>query len=725
MSDVPAALVKPWLRGFLRLFFRVELRNPENFKKAGDRVLIIANHSSLMDAVLIAAFMPERVTFAVNSQMAKKWWVMPLLTLVDAFPMEPANPMAVRSLIEEIRKDRKCMIFPEGRITVTGALMKIYEGSGLIAEKSGAMVLPARIDGANRSKLSYMRRAHRTEWFPKITITLLEPRRFEIPPEIKGRERRRKISMKFYDVMAEMIYQTSPIDENIFVSMLKASKIYGSGHRIAEDISRKVLSYSQLIRKSYILGNALDKYLAPGERLVGVMLPNALPAVVTFWGLTARGKVPCMVNFSSGPAAVKAACAAAQVKTVITARRLIEVGRLEALEAAMKDAGLRLVYLEDVRKELSFFRVAEGMIHSFLRLKPKAGPNEPAAVLFTSGSEGTPKAVFLSHRNLQANRAQTLSVMPVGPGDRIFNCLPMFHSFGLGIGTVLPALSGIRTFYYPSPLHYRTIPELFYDSSSTIIFGTDTFMAAYGRVAHPYDFFSLRIAVVGAEKLRDFTASLWMSKFGIRIFEGYGATEMSPVISVNTPMYCKYGTVGRPLPGVTCRLEPVPGIETGGRLLLKGDTAMLGYMFLENPGVLRPPKDGWHDTGDIVEIDSDGFIIIKGRAKRFAKIAGEMVSLAAVETAAGKLWPNALSAVVALPDAKKGEQLVLITSYMKADIPSLTKFFAEEGLSPLSVPRRIITLRHPPVLGSGKPDLQACKKIAEETLKSAESASGG
>src|SRR5205814_7226315 len=220
---------------------------------------------------------------------------------------------------------------------------------------------------------------------------------------------------------------------------------------------------------------------------------------------------------------------------------------------------------------------------------------------------------------------------------------------------------GVRVYLYPSPLHYRTVAELIYAVNATIMFGTDTFLAGYARAAHPYDFRSLRYVLAGAEPVKEATRRTYMEKFGLRILEGYGVTETAPVLAINTPMFNRFGTVGRLMPGMTARLEPVPGVAEGGRLYVSGPNVMLGYFKTENPGVLEPPPEGWHDTGDIVTIDPQGFVAIKGRAKRFAKIGGEMISLAAVETLAAELWPDALSAVAAVPDPRKGERLILVT----------------------------------------------------------------
>jgi acyl-[acyl-carrier-protein]-phospholipid O-acyltransferase/long-chain-fatty-acid--[acyl-carrier-protein] ligase len=337
-------------------------------------------------------------------------------------------------------------------------------------------------------------------------------------------------------------------------------------------------------------------------------------------------------------------------------------------------------------------------------------------ILFTSGSEGTPKGVVLTHRNILSNAAQAAARIDFHSGDKVFNILPVFHSFGLTAGTVLPLISGVPVYFYPSPLHYRIVPELIYVSNATIIFGTDTFLNGYSRTAHPYDFRSIRYIFSGAEPVKASTRATYMEKFGLRILEGYGVTETAPVISINTPMYNKSGTVGKILPGMEWKLEPVPGIDEGGRLVVRGDNVMAGYLRAENPGVLEPLVDGWHDTGDIVTIDEDGFVKIRGRAKRFAKIGGEMISLAAVETLAAEFWPGALSVVSSIPDAKKGERLVLLTDAPTATRGEFLAFAKSKGAMDMMVPAEII-IGTVPVLGSGKVDFVAARKMAESAAQ--------
>jgi len=703
---LPDAVVKAALVVLLRVLYRVEVRGAENFEKAGARAVIVVNHVSFLDAVLLGAFSPTKPIFAINTHIARQWWIKPFLTIVDGFPIDPTNPMAMKSLIKAVEQGRHCVIFPEGRITVTGALMKVYEGPGMIADKADAMLVPVRIDGAQYTPFSRLKGKVRLRWFPKITITVLEPRRFEIAKEVVGRARRRLAGIKLYDVMCEMIFETCDYRQTLFEALLEAKAIHGGGQLIAEDIERKPLSYGRLVLGAFVLGRRMAR-LTRAKEYVGVMLPNSVGATVVFFGLQAFGRVPAMLNFSTGARNMVSALEAAEIETVLTSRRFVEMAGLgEAVEALAAHA--RVVYLEDVRKEIS---IVDKVVGAMCRLAPrfahrraKARWDEPAVVLFTSGSEGTPKGVVLSHGNLLANRHQLAAMIDFNATDIVFNALPFFHSFGLTAGTLLPMLSGIKTFLYPSPLHYRIVPALVYDTNATIMFGTDTFLAGYARVAHAYDFYSVRYVFAGAEKVKDETRRVWSEKFGIRILEGYGATETAPVISTNTPMHFKAGTVGRFIPGMAHRLEPVPGIDEGGRLIVAGPNVMLGYLRAEHPGVLDAPEDGRYDTGDIVSIDAHGFVTIQGRAKRFAKIAGEMVSLGAVEGYASAVWPDDAHAVVAIPDAKRGEQLVLITEKQDAEREPLLAYAKDQGIAELMVPKTIRIVDTIPVLGSGKVD---------------------
>ena len=706
---LPDALLRSILQFILSTCYRVRIQGLDEFKKAPKHTIIVANHTSLLDALLLAAYLPEKLTFAINSEWRKKWFIKAFSSLINLYPIDPTNPMAVRGLIEEAKKGTKMVIFPEGRITVTGGLMKIYEGAAVVADKAEASLLPIRIKGAHISKLSYMSKKTKTFAFPKITLTILPSQKFDVDPEIKGKNRRAVLSRHLYDLMSGMMYKTSNINRNLFADLLASQKLYGKDHIIAEDINRKPITYKKLLLKSYVLGEAYKTSFSDDK--IGIMLPNTLACLVSFYALLAVDKTPVMMNFSHGAVQIASCATTIGLKTVITSKAFIEQGHLEKQEAALKEAGVQIVYLEDFAETISFATKLVGMWAFWNKRLPKNDASSTGVVLFTSGSEGLPKAVFLSHKNLQANRYQLTSVLALNASDVFLNALPMFHSFGLSIGGIVSVLSGVKTFYYPSPLHYRIVPELFYDTNANIICGTDTFLYGYGRRANPYDFYNMKYAIVGGEKLKEQTSSLWFSKFGVRILEGYGATETSPVIALNTPMYLKQGTVGRLLPNEEYVLEKVPGIDEGGRLVIKGDNVMQGYMRPEKPLVLEPPKDNWYDTGDIVKIDEEGFVQITGRAKRFAKIAGEMVSLSAVEQILDKMYPSATQGIIAIPDERRGEQLVLITNVKDVKPSALREAFKLNGTSELWAPRQVIYMQKPPLLGTGKFDYVTAKTL--------------
>ena len=714
---LPQDLVQSIIRAILRTLYRVEITGLDNYRNAGSKTVIIANHTSFLDGLLLGAFLPDTLTFAINTHIAEKWWVKPAFAFFDLFAIDPTNPMATKAMVRTVQSGRRCVIFPEGRITMTGALMKVYEGPGAIAYLAGAPLLPIRIEGADKTRFSRLKGIVRQRWFPKITLNIQEPVIFDVPEGLSTRARRAWIGREMYDVMSNVIFNTSNTDQTLFHALLDAKEMHSGNHEILEDVERAPISYKKLILGSFIMGRKIAQITERGEK-IGVMLPNSVGGVVTFFALLAYGRVPAMLNYSTGPGNMITASKAAVIKTILASKRFIELGQLEESINALKEHA-QIIYLEDVRETINFNDKLFGIfaslcphfVHNQLAKKPK--PGDDAVVLFTSGSEGTPKGVVLSHKNIQSNRYQLSARVDFTPSDRVFNALPIFHSFGLTGGLLLPILSGLKIFLYPSPLHYRIVPELVYDTNATIMFGTDTFLGGYARFAHPYDFYSMRYVFAGAEKLKPETRTLWAERFGVRILEGYGATETSPVLSTNTAMQAKGGTVGRLMPGIEYKLEDVPGIEKGGKFVVRGPNIMKGYLRAENPGVLEEPEDGWYDTGDIVEIDEEGYIKIAGRVKRFAKIAGEMVSLTAVEVVVGGLWPDAAHAVVALPDLKKGEQLILVTTHKEVTKEEVREGIRASGYSDLLTPKSIIIVEEMIVLGTGKIDYVNVQKMVE------------
>lgn len=511
---------------------------------------------------------------------------------------------------------------------------------------------------------------------------------------------------------------------SIFEALLDARKRFGGKKEILEDADRQPITYDKLILGAMVLGRKMATMTSPGER-VGLMIANSNGGVVAFFGLVAFGRTPAMLNFTAGERNIRAACEAGQMKTIVTARRFVsQAGLKELIDDLEKD--YRIVYLEDVRESLGGVDKVRGLLDANLAgfIAPKVDPDAIGVMLFTSGTEGAPKGVALSHANIVGNVEQIAGHVDLFPSDVVFNPLPIFHSFGLTGGTLLPLLEGMKCVEFPSPLRAKEIVKMVRETRSTILFGTDTFMNQYARNADDGDLSSLRFVVCGAEKVKPETRDMMLSRFNCPIVEGYGATEASPVIAVNTPDDGnRPGTVGRFVPGIEWKIESVPGIEGSGRLYVRGPNMMLGYVRVDAPGEIQKLPSGWHDTGDIVSIDKEGYVTIRGRLKRFAKIGGEMVSLTAVEGNATAVWPDNAHVALVVNDPKKGEQIILMTDHKEADKASLQAWYRSNGVAELSLPRRIVVVDAIPVLGTGKTDYVSAQKMLEarmaETSKAA------
>jgi acyl-[acyl-carrier-protein]-phospholipid O-acyltransferase/long-chain-fatty-acid--[acyl-carrier-protein] ligase len=705
-------LIRFMLRGLFKLLFRLRVEGSLAGLQS-NRLLIIANHESFLDGLLLGVTLPMNPVFVVHTGVTKSPLFRLVLSLVDYLSVDPTNPMAMKSIVKLLESGRPVVIFPEGRITPTGSLMKVYDGPAFVAAKTGAEILPVRLDGPSRSWFARTSGRYPKQFLPRITLSILPTTRIAMPETGSAKQRRRAAGEAMRRVMQEMVFTARP-QQTLFAAFVDAVAIYGRGRPLLEDMKQIELNYGELLRMTLGLGRVAARATREGET-VGVLLPNLAATVALLFGLSARGRVPALLNYTAGAEGLSNACTAAKVDTVITSRKFIVAGKLEPALAGLNKQ--RVLYLEDLAQQVGLFDKLWVLIAQYLP-NTQGDPEAPAVVLFTSGSEGKPKGVVLSHRALLANIAQIRAVIDLSPEDKFLNAMPMFHSFGLTGGTLLPLLSGASVFLYPSPLHYRVIPELAYDRNCTVLLGTGTFLANYARFAHPYDFYRLRHVIAGAEKLSDAVRGTWFEKFGIRIMEGYGATETAPVIAVNTPMAYRSGSVGQLLPGLQAQLVSVPGIDNGGLLHVKGPNVMSGYFRFEQPGVLEPPASelgaGWYSTGDIVEIDREGFLHIRGRVKRFAKIAGEMVSLEVVEKLAASASPALLHAATTRSDPQRGEAIILYTTDTALTRDALLAAARDAGTPEIAVPREIRGVAALPLLGTGKIDHVTLKKWAEQ-----------
>ena len=703
------------VRFILNLFFNVEVKGWENWKNAGEGVLVAPNFVSFIDPLILAVFLPEKVPFAIEKRLTQKRWVSLFLPLAETHILDAEAPFSLKYFLNLLKKGGRCVIFPELQPTTTGNAMKVSQGVASIADHTNAKILPIYIEGTQRTPFSRIQHKSGLRFFSKVTITVFPVKELNIPKELTGSKRNAASGRALEQIMNEAAMYARRKEKPFWDVLLDARKEFGGKTRIFCDYQQKPVTYNGFITRVLLIEEALSSQQIKEEN-VGILLPTSLGGVVTLYSVQKMGKIPALLNFSLGGRSLVNCCKTGNIKTIITSRKFISLGKLETLVSDAEQAGLKILWLEDLAPSITTYKKLSAALRThFLKSKPVdlKAIEKPAVLLFTSGSEGTPKGVLLSYKNLHTNHSQMFTRVDFYRSDRVLNAMPIFHSFGL-CGIFMPVTLGMLVFLYPSPLHYKTISSLCYDERITMLFATDTFLTGFAKAAQDnYDFATMRLLVQGGEKLKPSTQQTWFERFNIRITEGYGVTEASPVVANNYYAHHKTGTVGMIVSGMEHRLEPVEGVNEGGRLWLKGDNIMLGYYRITNPGVLEPPKDGWYDTGDIVDIDDEGYVKILGRAKRFAKIAGEMISLAYVEELIWEVWPEDKHAVVMLSGGPRGETLALITTRLDLKRDEVRQRLSELGMAEIAMPRKVVIMEDLPFLPTGKVDYVSL----EETLK--------
>ncbi len=710
--------MKTLLRWVLRCLFRFRGYNEAVLKTPGP-VLLVPNHTSWFDWLLVGVLLDSDWKFVVSSVSAQTSWLHRKIMLNRrTFPIDTHSPYAAKRMAGYLQTNGRLVLFAEGRLSRTGSLMKLFDGTGFLLHKTTAKVITCYLRGANR--LACSPNSCRRQWFPTVTAHFSELLTPPQPEHASTHDARLQLTGWLRDRMVEQQFnvemESGPRD---VPSAIAAAARNHPSLVVLEDVTAQPLTFRRLLVGADLLAGPLRAALAPDATRAGILLPNANALPVTLLSLWRIGRVPAILNYSTSPATMLACCQLAGLKQIITSSAFLERARLNL--DPLRQAGIQFIQLEDLRagisggaKFTSLFRMtfhpsslsnAPGQDHS---------PDRVAVVLFTSGSEGVPKGVELTHANLLANIRQMLAVTDIQDTDRLFNCLPLFHSFGLTVGTLLPLVRGLYTFIYPSPLHYLSVPAAFYDRDCTVFLSTNTFLNGYARKAHPYDFRSMRYLFAAAEKLQESTAATWSQQFGVRVFEGYGATECSPCLSANLPIAPRHGSVGRLLPGIECRLEPVEGIAEGGRLFVRGPNIMRGYLNADANQAFKS-LNGWYDTGDIVNVDAGGYLFICGRLKRFAKVSGEMVSLTAVEDALAGAFPQyghrCQVAVVTRLDESRGEALIAVTNEPKMQLDEIRAAVRAKGLGNLCVPREIKFVHEIPKLGTGKVNHRELAKL--------------
>ena len=706
----PQALA--WLP--LKLAYRIDDSSLAAHVDQKGPLIYVISHQSRMDSALMLARLPADTLHMLDPRSANHpltTWFRPLARSI-VFGADKV--LKNRRIFSQLTMGARIAVYMPHQVEPDAKTFRLYRAVAHMAKAANAKVITIHPGGARFLPSSYYPANEMPpSRFPKLRLAA-RPAETLDALMTKAGQARSNIANALFDRVAEARVLSNHLNAGLFGAMVETTKLYGTSAVALEDTVTGTLSRKRLLIGARVLGQRFAAMTKPGEA-VGVLLPNANGAVVTFFGLQSGGRVAAMLNYTSGPANIASAIRTAKIETVISSKAFIEKAELDDLVTAIQGTGAKLVWLEEVRDTISTQEKLVAALLWSVPLQP-VKPEDPAVILFTSGSEGTPKGVVLSHYNLHANAAQADARVTISVKDTLFNVLPVFHSFGLTGGTILPLLFGVRLFLYPSPLHFKQIPQIAAKVKPTIMFGTDTFLAGYARTAKDSDFASLRFVVAGAEAVRSDTRKSYLERFNTLILEGFGMTEVAPVTSVNSATHNRDGSVGRLLPLMQSRLEPVDGIEEGGRLWIAGPNVMLGYMLADRPGELQPLGDGWHDSGDIVSFDSEGFMTIRGRAKRFAKIAGEMVSLGAIEMLVASLWPEDRHAAISVPDKRKGERIILLTTHRPATKGDIHDHSKKSGVPELMVPADVVEVQDIPVLGSGKTDYAETRKVALKKL---------
>ena len=703
-------------RIFARVLFGFKIHNADALKATGP-VLLVPNHASWFDWWIVGMCLQEDWKFVVSSTRAESHWIFKFVMRNRfTFPIDNASPFAIKEMSNFLKSGGRLVLFAEGRLTETGSLMKLFEGTGFLLEKTNAKIITCYQRNAHR--LPYSKHPGWKKIFPRLTIHFGEPQ--STPQSLSNRfDAREAYTQWLREQLMELQFRIEmklgPQDLLTAIASMGRARPKSI---VLEDVTGQRLNHRMVMVGSEVLSRKFQNLLSPEIERVGLLLPNVNATPITLLALWRLGKVPAILNYSSGVSIMQTCSDLAGVKQIITSQAFLEKAGIDI--QPMKKNGIEFIYLEEVRKKISVSTKLSILMKHKCRLGKSQfhiTQDKTAVVLFTSGSEGIPKGVELTHKNILSNLRQLLVMVDILDTDSIFNCLPMFHSFGLVVGTLLPLCRGLRTTIFPSPLQYRVIPSAVYNSNSTIFLSTNTFLNGYAKKAHSYDFRNVRYLLAGAEKIQQATSDTWARKFGIRITEAYGVTECSPGISANTKADNRFGSVGRILPDMKWKLEPVDGVKDAGRLFVKGPNVMKGYLNKEANEAFQS-LNGWYDTGDIVKVDEDGYFWIKGRAKRFAKISGEMVSLTAVEDALAGAFPNhgedCEIAVIAVTDEDKGEKLIAVTNEPNLTTTEIRNAVADAGLINLCTPREIHVLKEIPKLGTGKLNHREAQRLVEE-----------
>ncbi len=709
----------------MRVCYRIKVID-DRFVPSEGPALLVANHVSWLDALLLIATQQRRIRFVMDRHIYETPVLTQFFRLMRVIPVSSKDGR--KGLVEFIATARAALdegylvcIFAEGAITRSGMLGEFKGGFERIVKGSDYPIIPVYIGGAWGSILSYAHGRLLSRWptlFPyRMTIIFGEP----LPTESMATDVRQAV-MELSCAWFESRKSRRRSLAELFVESARGNW----GRHAISDTGGKVLSYGEALTGAVLMAGKLDDLIA-GQEKVGLLLPPSAGGALANIAVTLGGRVPVNLNYTASPEGIRSAVEQCGIRTIVTSRAFLEkLGSLSVLEG--------MVFLEEIMGDITPGQKRVAWLKArFLPRKALVrtegfSADSVATIIFSSGSTGEPKGVMLSHHNIQSNLEALRMLFRVSPRDNICSALPFFHSLGFTGTLWLPLVSGFSAAYHPNPLDGETIARVVREHGSTLLIATPTFLLAYLRRAKKEDFTTLRLVITGAEKLKARVADSFQEKFGIRPMEGYGATELSPVITLSLPDVeidgirqkgVKEGSVGHPIPGVALKVvDPESGAPRSpgeaGLVLVKGPNVMLGY--LNRPEkTAEVVRDGWYVTGDIGIMDQDGFLRITDRLSRFSKIGGEMVPHGAVEDELHvRLGQQQVVAVTSIPDEKRGERLVVLYTKRVTDNESLHRFMGESPLPNLWKPGKecYLEVEKLPILGTGKLDLKGIRDIA-------------
>jgi acyl-[acyl-carrier-protein]-phospholipid O-acyltransferase/long-chain-fatty-acid--[acyl-carrier-protein] ligase len=733
---IPQATIKflAWL--ITHSIYTIRVHQRENIPEQGGAILV-PNHISWLDGLLLTTTSSRNVRLLVDRDLLTNWWSRGLAKIMGAIPIKGTPKAALRGIKtarEALRAGDLVCIFPEGGISRSGQLQSFKAGVLEIHRGTDAPLIPVYLDELWGSIFSFRGGKFFWKWpstKPK-RVSIWFGKRLGKPKDIF--EVRQSVQDLGADAMAGRKQRTSALPR----AMIRNCRKKKFRWKIADSTGAE-LSGGKLLAGTFVFRRLLLRYvLRPDDKHVGLLLPPAVGALVANAALSMAGRVTANLNYSASPEVVNACIRRANIRIVLTSRKFLENPAMAKFQNSLE---AEFVYLEDLREKvqrgdklvaaLAAYAVPAILLDRLLGLHRIRG-DDVATVIFTSGSTGMPKGVMLTHHNIATNVEAIDQVVHPRPDDCILGIVPFFHSLGFTVTLWGPLLLDIRTAYHFSPLDTRVVAKLARSRRATIFLATPTFLRSYLRRCEPEELKTLEIVVAGAEKLPCALCEAFQQKFGVRPVEGYGTTELSPLVSVNVPrsrsksldIDCKEGSVGRPVPGVSAKIVDTESFEelppgTPGMLLVKGPNVMKGYLG-QPEETAKVMHNGWYITGDIAMIDTEGFIHITGRLSRFSKIGGEMVPHVRVEEAIQKILGveeegHLKVLVTCVPDERKGERLVVIHTQLDMQPEEICRRLSADGLPNLWIPATdsFMEVESIPVLGSGKTDLKAVADLAK------------